>query len=117
MELTIYHNPQCSKSRNTLSLIKKQGIKPEIILYLENIISAEDIRNIAKLLHFPIKDIIRNNDKDYLKETNYPVGEKDIELSIWLAKNPEALQRPIVLNNSNGKAIIGRPPENLYEIL
>lgn len=117
MKLTIYHNPQCSKSRNTLSLIKEQGIQPEIVLYLENVIAAEDILNIANLLGSPVRDIIRSNEKDYLKENNYPLGGNNIELSIWLAKNPKVLQRPIVVNNSNSKAIIGRPPENLYEIL
>jgi|TARA_B100000767_G_C19638691_1_gene481561 arsenate reductase len=117
MKLTIYHNPQCSKSRNTLSLIKEQGIQPEIVLYLENIIAAEDILNIANLLGSPVRDIVRSNEKDYLKENNYPLGGNNIELSIWLAKNPKVLQRPIVVNNSNSKAIIGRPPENLYEIL
>tara|TARA_B110000444_G_scaffold75398_1_gene71022 strand:- start:2657 stop:3010 length:354 start_codon:yes stop_codon:yes gene_type:complete len=117
MKLTIYHNPQCSKSRNTLSLIKEQGIQPEIVLYLENIIAAEDILNIANLLGSPVSDIVRSNEKDYLKENNYPLGGNNIELSIWLAKNPKVLQRPIVVNNSNSKAIIGRPPENLYEIL
>jgi arsenate reductase len=117
MKLTIYHNPQCSKSRNTLSLIKEQGIQPEIVLYLENVIAAEDILNIANLLGSPVRDIVRSNEKDYLKENNYPLGGNNIELSIWLAKNPKVLQRPIVVNNSNSKAIIGRPPENLYEIL
>ena len=117
MKLTIYHNPQCSKSRNTLSLIKEQGRHPEIVLYLENVIAAEDILNIANLLGSPVRDIVRSNKKDYLKENNYPLGGNNIELSIWLAKNPKVLQRPIVVNNSNSKAIIGRPPENLYEIL
>ena len=57
MKLTIYHNPQCSKSRNTLSLIKEQGIQPEIVLYLENVIAAEDILNIANLLGSPVRDL------------------------------------------------------------
>ena len=117
MKLTIYHNPNCSKSRNTLSLIKEQGIEPQVILYLKNILSAEDILNISKSLNTPIKNIIRKNEEDYLKATDLPVTENDDELSIWLAKNSKLMQRPIVVNNSNGKAIIGRPPENLFEIL
>ena len=117
MKLTIYHNPNCSKSRNTLSLIKEQGIKPRVILYLKNILSAEDILNISKSLNTPVKNIIRKNEQDYLEATDLPVTEKDDELSIWLAKNSKLMQRPIVVNNSNGKAIIGRPPENLFEIL
>ena len=63
------------------------------------------------------KNIIRKNEEDYLEATDLPVTEKDDELSIWLAKNSKLMQRPIVVNNSNGKAIIGRPPENLFEIL
>ena len=117
MKLTIYHNPNCSKSRNTLSLIKEQGIEPLVILYLKNILSAEDILNISKSLNTPVKNIIRKNEEDYLEATDLPVTEKDDELSIWLAKNSKLMQRPIVVNNSNGKAIIGRPPENLFEIL
>ena len=117
MKLTIYHNPNCSKSRNTLSLIKEQGIEPQVILYLKNILSAEDILNISKSLNTPVKNIIRKNEEDYLEATDFPVTEKDDELSIWLAKNSKLMQRPIVVNNSNGKAIIGRPPENLFEIL
>jgi|TARA_B110000438_G_scaffold158517_1_gene151764 arsenate reductase len=117
MKLTIYHNPNCSKSRNTLSLIKEQGIEPQVILYLKNILSAEDILNISKSLNTPVKNIIRKNEEDYLEATDLPVTEKDDELSIWLAKNSKLMQRPIVINNSNGKAIIGRPPENLFEIL
>lgn len=117
MKLTIYHNPNCSKSRNTLSLIKEQGIEPQVILYLKNILSAEDILNISKSLNTPVKNIIRKNEQDYLEATDLPMSEKDDELSIWLAKNCKLMQRPIVINNSNGKAIIGRPPENLYKIL
>ena len=117
MKLTIYHNPNCSKSRNTLSLIKEQGIEPQVILYLKNTLSAEDILNISKSLNTPVKNIIRKNEEDYLEATDLPVTEKDDELSIWLAKNSKLMQRPIVVNNSNGKAIIGRPPENLFEIL
>ena len=117
MKLTIYHNPNCSKSRNTLSLIKEQGIEPQVILYLKNILCAEDILNISKSLNTPVKNIIRKNEEDYLEATDLPVTEKDDELSIWLAKNSKLMQRPIVVNNSNGKAIIGRPPENLFEIL
>ena len=111
--LTIYHNPRCSKSRQTLELIKEKELNPKIHLYLENPLSISDIKLLLKQLNKKPEEIIRNKEEIYkklsLKEAN---SEQLIEA---ISKNPILLERPIV---SNGKvAIIGRPPENVFTIL
>jgi arsenate reductase len=112
---TIYHNPRCSKSRATLELLVNHGIEPNIVLYLEQPPDAETLISISHQLGCSISDIIRKGEQDYklLGLANRNLNEDDLARTV--AKNPRLLERPIVLNN--GKAAIGRPPENVLPIL
>ncbi len=112
---TIYHNPRCSKSRTTLELLNDQGIEPDIVLYLEQPPDAAQLKTLTKQLGVSIKDIIRKGEELYttLELANNNLTEQ--QLIDAVVENPQLLERPIVVND--GKAAIGRPPENVLNIL
>ena len=115
MSITIYHNPKCSKSRQTLKLLQEQGIKPAIIEYLHNPPTAEKLKEILSLLGISPRDLMRKKEDEYkeLGLANSDLSDEDlIDLMI---KNPILIERPIVL--ANGKAALGRPPEQVLKIL
>ena len=111
--MIIYHNPRCSKSRETLNIILENDIKPVIHLYLDNPLSIEEIKYILKLLNTSPDKIIRKNEEVYkrlnLKDAN------EITLIKMMHENPILLERPIVV--SKNQAIIGRPPENVRQLI
>lgn len=113
--LQILHNPRCSKSRQTLKLIEDAGVTPEIILYLENPLGRDELMSlIAKLNLSSARDVIRKGEKEY-KELGLKAETSETKLVEALAGHPRLLERPIVIQGS--KAIIGRPPENVLELL
>ncbi|MGY8815692.1 MAG: arsenate reductase (glutaredoxin) [Gammaproteobacteria bacterium] len=115
MSVTMYHNPRCSKSRETLSLLNEKGIEPEIIEYLNSPPDATQLKKILGLLGLSPREIIRTKD-DLYKELNLDnEGLDDNQIIAALIENPILIERPIVL--ANGKAAIGRPPENILVIL
>ena len=113
MSVTIYHNPKCSKSRQTLELLGEHGITPIIIEYLKSPPSAEKLKDILKELGFSPRDLMRKKEAEY-SECRHPCLSDD-ELIDFMIKNPILIERPIVL--ANGKAALGRPPEQVLEIL
>ncbi len=115
--LTIYHNPRCSKSRATLSLIEEAGLAPEIVLYLETPPSGALIVELARLIGVPVRDLLRRGESDFKDATDLPDLEDDAALADWLAANPRVIERPIVVDSTNGRAVVGRPPENVRELL
>jgi arsenate reductase len=114
MNLTIYHNPRCSKSRQTLELIREHGIQPAIVPYLAQPPAPATLIRIAKMLDMPVKDLVRPNDVD--EGETLPAGE-DAALARWLSEHPRALQRPIVVDEDAERAVVGRPPERVLELL
>lgn len=112
MTLTIYHNPRCSKSRKTLSLIEDKGITPTIINYLETPPSAQELADILTKMGKSPRDILRSKEAN---EEGIDVASDDMSLLEAIASHPRALERPIVV--SGNKAILGRPPEAVLEIL
>ena len=112
---TIYHNPRCSKSRQTLEILNKHNAKVDIVLYLVNPPSAKVIKSLLDKLGLLSRDIIRKGEDEYkdlnLKDTN--LTEK--ELINLMAENPKLIERPIVTKED--KAIIGRPPENVLSLI
>ena len=112
--MKIYHNPRCSKSRQTLTLIQEKGEEVEIIEYLRNPLTFEDLEVIlVKLAISPI-NLIRNKEEIWKEE--YKGKElKDDEIIQAIVNHPKIMERPIVINGM--KAIIGRPPENVLEII
>ena len=113
-KVTIYHNPRCTKSRETLALLKDKGVEPEIVEYLKNPPSQKDLGAILKKLGVPAEDIIRK--KEALFKDEYKGQSKsDAEWIKVLAANPVLIERPIVVTAKG--AAIGRPPENVLGVL
>ncbi len=111
----ILHNPRCSKSRTTLELVKSKGFEPVVIEYLKDTPSSSELRDILKMLDKSARDIIRSSEKIF-KELG--LGDADLSDDVLIeamVDNPILIERPIVIHN--GKAAIGRPPEDVLEIL
>ncbi|MBO6635131.1 arsenate reductase (glutaredoxin) [Parvibaculum sp.] len=112
---TIYHNPRCSKSRQTLALIEEQGIEPLVVDYLKAPPSAAELQAILKKLKLKPRDLIRKGEAVY-KELGLDNGKlTDEKLIRAMTENPILIERPIVVVGS--KAKIGRPPEGVLDIL
>jgi arsenate reductase len=112
--MKIYHNPRCSKSRQTLSLIKEKGVEVEIIEYLKVIPSEKELRSIIKLLGIKPEKLLRKGEADY-KENFKGKTLSDEEWISAMVQYPKLIERPIVV--SDNKAILGRPPENVLDLL
>ena len=117
MSITIYHNPQCSKSRKTLEIIQQRGIEPVIIEYLQNPPSPETTLHIAGLLQKHVSELVRTNEGEFDEAEDTLALNDDDAIAAWITANPRVLQRPIVVDNEKNRAVIGRPPENVLELL
>ena len=114
-EVTIFHNPRCSKSRAALQIVKKLGIEPIIIEYLKNPPTPEKIKLILNKLGVNPRDIMRTKEPVYLEKELNNQDLANEELIDAIAESPILLERPIIL--VGGKVAIGRPPELILEIL
>lgn len=112
---TIYHNNRCSKSRQTLSLLEQHAITPTIIDYLNTPPSAETIQSLLLKLGLGVRDIMRNGEAAYKTLGLADNTLSDQALIDAIVTHPKLLQRPIVVKGD--KAIIGRPPENVLELI
>lgn len=110
---TIWHNPRCSKSRQTLALVEEQG-PVKIRKYLEDAPSEAEIREVLDLLSIPAIDLMRKGEADF-KERGLSKTSSEDDLIAAMVAVPKLIERPVVL--ANGKARIGRPPESVLEIL
>jgi arsenate reductase len=117
MTITIYHNPRCSKSRKTLQLIENAGISSTVIRYLEDPPGGDRIRELATTLGVPVSDLLRRNEEEFRNAGDLPDLADDTALAGWLARHPLVMQRPIVIDDDAGVAVVGRPPENVNQIL
>jgi arsenate reductase len=115
MSITIYHNPRCSKSRQTLALIRERGVEPEIVEYLKTPPTPDEIKRITERLGCPVREIIRSGEPEYRELALDEPSLGDEELIARIAEQPKLLQRPIVLTDAG--ACIGRPPENVEALL
>ena len=114
--VAIYHNPRCSKSRETLSLLKANGVEPEVVLYLETPPDAATLKSLLEQLGFASARELMRQKEDVYKELNLADAMLSEEQLIQaMVENPKLIERPIVL--ANGQARIGRPPESVLEIL
>ena len=113
MAVTIYHNPRCSKSRQTLRLITDSATAHTVVLYLEDPPSARAIVDLAAKLEMSVAELLRRGETEFKEASDLPDLADDARLADWLAAHPIVLERPIVVNDESGKAIIGRPPENV----
>ena len=114
-DLTIYHNPRCSKSRKTLLIIKDHGIQPTVVEYLKKPLKKFELENISRLLNKRPKEFVRKSEVDFKENNIKNIIENDAELINEMTKFPKIIERPIVI--SRNKAVMGRPPENVLELL
>lgn len=114
-KVTIYHNPRCSKSRQTLQLLEDNGVSPAIVLYLDTAPSAADIKALLKKLGISARELLRKGEEAY-KDNNLGASHlNDEDLVAAMAKHPKLIERPIVVKGA--KAVLGRPPENVLALL
>lgn len=112
----IYHNPRCSKSRETLSLLQNQGVEPQVVLYLETPPDAGSVRKLLAMLGMSSARELMRQKEDLYKSLNLGDSQLSEEALVQaLVENPKLIERPIVV--ANGQARIGRPPEQVLEIL
>lgn len=109
----IFHNPRCTKSRETLSLLERKGVKPEVVLYLETPPNEAGLAELVKKLKLKPRDLVRTKEKIFA-ELKLDLDNDKAVLKA-LAKNPILIERPIVVKGN--KAVIGRPPENVLELI
>lgn len=112
--IAIYHNPRCSKSRQTLQLLQKNGIEPTIIEYLKDTPSAEELTMLLTKLGVSARDIIRTKEEEY-KRLNLKQVEDEQQLIEAMVAHPKLIERPIVAKGN--QAVMGRPPENVMQLL
>lgn len=115
MSVTIYHNPLCSKSRQTLALLTQRNIKPRIIEYLVTPPTEAEVQRLLRLLGIPPHKLLRTKEEEYKRAKLDHSDVTDAEIIRAIVKYPRLMERPIVV--SGDKAAIGRPPENILKIL
>lgn len=113
-QTVIYFNPKCSKCRITLELLNEKGEEPEVVEYLQNIPSKSELKNILSLLDISADQLLRKKESAYQQAKLNDSSTED-EIINAMMEYPILIERPIVVHN--GKAAIGRPPENILEIL
>ena len=115
MTVRIYHNPRCSKSRQTLQLLQDRSIAPEVIKYLETPPDAAALSDLLDMLGLEPRELMRKKEKEYKESgADNPELSRD-ELIALMVRHPKLIERPIVV--SDGNAVLGRPPERVLEII
>ncbi|WP_159738191.1 arsenate reductase (glutaredoxin) [Vibrio atypicus] len=114
MSVVIIHNPRCSKSRQTLALLEDKGIEPEIIKYLDTPLSVDELKTLYAQLGLDSVRTMMRTKEDIYKELKLADASDDA-LFTAMAENPKLIERPIVVNNNQAR--LGRPPEQVLEIL
>ena len=112
MTVTIYHNPKCSKSRQTLALLEDNGVTPEVVLYLDTPPDPSAFKALLGKLNMEAKDVLRSSEA---KEAGLTKDMDEDELIAGMIANPRSIQRPIVVKGD--KAVLGRPPENVLDLI
>jgi len=115
MDVVIWHNPHCSKSRESLALLNARGATPEIVLYLETPPSPSEITAAAKSLGVSVRALVRTTEDAYRDLGLDDPALSDAAIAKAMSENPVLIERPVVF--AHGKARIGRPPASILEIL
>ncbi len=115
-DITIYHNPRCSKSRQSLKILQDNNITPEIILYLESPPTKAELKDLLKKLGISPRDLLRTSEQAYKEaDLSDPSLLTEQQLLQAMITEPKLIQRPIVV--AGDKAVLGRPPENALELI
>jgi len=115
MSVTIYHNPRCSKSRQTLEILNAQNVDVEIIEYLKTSPDAKTLKQILSYLNIPARELLRKGESAYKEAGLDDKSLSEDDVIAAMVEHPILIERPVVVNN--GKAAIGRPPESVLDIL
>ena len=110
----IWHNPRCSKSRQTLALLQDNGIEPEDVRYLETPPSKQQIKDVLKQLGMPAIDLVRRSESAF-KALALSKDASEAELIDAMSKEPVLIERPVVIHGD--RAVLGRPPENVLDLI
>ena len=113
-DFTIYHNPRCSKSRQTLELLQQRGVEPEIVLYLEQPPTKKLLKDLVKKLNIHARDLLRRGEEEYKALNLVDANLSDDELLAAMSAHPKLIERPIVVRGESAR--LGRPPENVLEL-
>lgn len=114
-EFLIFHNPRCSKSRQTLQLLQQHGIEPDIRLYLEQAATEPEIKQLLQQLKIEPRALLRRSESDYKEQNLSDATLSDEQLVQAMVQFPKLIERPIVIRGS--RAVLGRPPENVLDLL
>ena len=114
-EVIIYHNPRCSKSRQTLALLEENGVQPEIRKYLEDAPSAEELTLVIEKLNISPRELLRNKEAEYKENGLNDMSLSDEQIIQIMTQVPKLIERPIVIKGNSAR--IGRPPESVLEII
>ncbi|MBP8884356.1 Arsenate reductase [Pseudomonas oleovorans subsp. oleovorans] len=114
-DLTLYHNPRCSKSRAALELLQARGLQPHVVRYLETPPSASELKSLLGKLGISARDLLRSGEDEYKTLGLSDASLSEAQLIEAMAKHPKLIERPILI--AGDKAVIGRPPEKVLELL
>ncbi|MDH3947874.1 MAG: arsenate reductase (glutaredoxin) [Gammaproteobacteria bacterium] len=115
MQVKIYHNPRCSKSRQTLQLLQEHGVEPEVVEYLKTPPDKSTLKKILEQLQLSPRDLMRRKENEYKENHLDDPSLSDDELIEAMLKYPKLIERPVVVTDKG--AAIGRPPEKVLEVL
>jgi arsenate reductase len=114
-ELTLYHNPRCSKSRSALQLLEERGLSATVVRYLETPLTAEQIQALLAKLGIPARQLLRSGEDEYRELNLADTSLSEAQLIAAMAAHPKLIERPILV--AGERAVIGRPPEQILELL
>jgi arsenate reductase len=114
-DIRLYHNPRCSKSRGALELLNERGIQPRVIAYLDTPPSADELRDLLRMLALPARALLRTGEEEYVALGLADVSLSEDALIAAMVAHPRLIERPIFVHND--RAVIGRPPEQVLALL
>ncbi|MEC4238340.1 MULTISPECIES: arsenate reductase (glutaredoxin) [unclassified Pseudomonas] len=114
-DLTLYHNPRCSKSRGALELLEARGLTPTVVRYLDTPLDASQIRDLLAKLNIGARQLLRSGEDEYKALNLADASLSEAQLIDAMAAHPKLIERPVLVVGD--KAVIGRPPEKVLEIL
>jgi len=114
-EVTIYHNPRCSKSRQTLALLEENGVEPQVRKYLDQAPSADELKVVLSQLGISARDLLRKKEAEFKENGLDDMSLSEDQIIEIMTNVPKLIERPIVIKGDQAR--IGRPPESVLEII